>query len=565
MTLLEPIAGGILAAARSSRLGTPASARIVAHATADHGRIEGLLAEGLAAVAQWLGDPAARITARGDPSSGQMTALVECQGGQTGLVSVGVQGLGPPLVEAYLAGTRGVVSLEGWPPPVGANESTAESLPDGARRLLAAAKDSAGRRTPVELAGTSPSRAASLRFAGGWVERLPHNVTPTKPPYGLLLVSGNRTHQENYGRALAADPRCKLIAVADEPDVHPLRAQLNAQLARELGVPYSADLKRALARDDVHVVSICAEPERRGRIAVQAAQAGKHLYLDKPHAASLDEAAHIAAAVRKAGVVCQMFSLVRSAPSLRVREALSASPKPHAGAAAGALGDLAAIHFDLFFAKGHTGSVEKLVPRRETAQPNNFEHPDAKRELFCIGVYPLVQLRWLLGRPAQRVYCVSANYFFAEHQALDMEDHALLLLELEGGLVVSLACGRTGWRSHPSSGLNRTYLVGSKGVACVDAARPRLEVWADEVPWAAPPRNPDDPMGFWTSTTQASGAKPKQSWLPLPGGDVSDFRYFLDCIEQGRQSDVSADVCSDVLRVLLAAYQSAAERRWVEL
>jgi predicted dehydrogenase len=46
---------------------------------------------------------------------------------------------------------------------------------------------------------------------------------------------------------------------------------------------------------------------------------------------------------------------------------------------------------------------------------------------------------------------------------------------------------------------------------------------------------------------------------------VSDFRYFLDCIEQGRQSDVSADVCSDVLRVLLAAYQSAAERRWVEL
>ena len=61
-------------------------------------------------------------------------------------------------------------------------------------------------------------------------------------------------------------------------------------VARELGVPYEPDLAKALAREDVTLVSICAEPERRGRIAVQCAQAGKHLYLDKSLVPQLREA-----------------------------------------------------------------------------------------------------------------------------------------------------------------------------------------------------------------------------------------------------------------------------------
>ena len=37
--------------------------------------------------------------------------------------------------------------------------------------------------------------------------------------YGVLLIGGYRTHQENYARMFAADPRCQLIACSDEPDV----------------------------------------------------------------------------------------------------------------------------------------------------------------------------------------------------------------------------------------------------------------------------------------------------------------------------------------------------------
>src|SRR3972149_5675998 len=95
---------------------------------------------------------------------------------------------------------------------------------------------------------------------------------------GVLLVSGAQTHQENYARAFAEDPRAKLVALTDEPDVPDRRRSLNERLARALDLPVSPALSAALRREDVALVSICAEPERRGRIAVECARAGKHLY-----------------------------------------------------------------------------------------------------------------------------------------------------------------------------------------------------------------------------------------------------------------------------------------------
>src|SRR5690606_11768788 len=107
-------------------------------------------------------------------------------------------------------------------------------------------------------------------------------LTPQPPPYGVLLVAGDQTHQPGYAEALAADGRCRLIGLADDANIPARRRSLNEQLAARLGVPMFDDLATALRRDDVHIVSVCAEPYRRGSIAVQAAEAGKHLYLDKP-------------------------------------------------------------------------------------------------------------------------------------------------------------------------------------------------------------------------------------------------------------------------------------------
>ncbi|MHC4404514.1 MAG: Gfo/Idh/MocA family protein [Planctomycetota bacterium] len=269
--------------------------------------------------------------------------------------------------------------------------------------------------------------------------------------------------------------------------------------------------------------------------------------------ASAEEADAVAAAIGRAGVISQMFSQAHGSASMRLRRLVDS----------GSLGPVKAVHFDLTFAKGPAGTVPVDGPRVERARPRRFETIDSKRELYNIGVYALVSLHWLLGRRVRRVFAATANYFFAEHKRNDMEDYGVALLELDDGLTATLACGRTGWRSHPMGGLNRTCLVGTRGVASIDGGRPRLEVWADEAPWLPPRRHPQDPMGFWKTTYEEVKAAPKQAWLVPPGEGVGDVTCFLDCIEQGKPSDVSADLAADVMKVLMAAYQSAATGRFV--
>src|SRR5262249_32975094 len=130
------------------------------------------------------------------------------------------------------------------------------------------------------------------------------------PKYGILLVTGSHTHQENYAAAFAADKRCRIVAVSDEAGIDAKRRELNERLARALGVPYLPDLAKALERPDMQVVGVCAPPDRRGRVIVRCAEVKKPLYLDKSLTPRLAEADAIVAAVRKAGVRSHMFSFI---------------------------------------------------------------------------------------------------------------------------------------------------------------------------------------------------------------------------------------------------------------
>jgi predicted dehydrogenase len=563
MSTLHAASQAVLQAIHDRRIGSVLSVRLVAHTIADHGQIHDSLAEALDATCQWLDASPSRLSARGAAEAGQISALLQFPAGQTALVSVGTRGNVAPTLEVVVVGAEGILA---WEPDDAACWEKAQADPptvsERGRELLHAVEASlqSGRAVAVGRGTSADSEQPPVR------DELPQSDLPTlqpgaqvgsaaQPPFGVLLVAGAHTHQENYARALAADPRCRLVGVTDEPDVSPRRAALNEQLAHALDIPLIARLDDALGRDDVHIVSICAEPARRGRIILQCARAGKHLYLDKPLAAGVDEADAIVRAVQEAGVVSQMFSLVHTGPARRARQAVES----------GMLGRVVAVHCDLFFAKGPSGTANLGKPRIESKRPTTFELVESKRELFNVGVYPLVLIHWLLGRAVRSVFAATANYFFREHQQNDMEDYAQLLMELDGEVTATIAVGRTGWRSSPMGGVNRAYLVGTKGTAVIDAYRPRLAVWANEPPWQPPPRHPDDPMGMWSSTQQETSTAPKQPWIVPGGTDNGDACHFLDCVEQRRRSDVSALDGALVVETLMAAYASAASGQVVRL
>lgn len=376
-----------------------------------------------------------------------------------------------------------------------------------------------------------------------------------EPRYGILLVTGSHTHQELYAPAFAADRRCRIVAVTDEADVPAARRRLNERLADALGVPHEPDLGKALARPEVQVVSVCAPPERRGRIILRCAAAGKHLYLDKSLAPTLAQADAIVAAVGKAGVRSQMFSFITAAWAREAKRLLTEKR----------LGTLRAVHADVLFAKGHPGSARLGSPRKEEYPPGRHQQVEAKRELDNVGVYPVSLVRWLTGHMFRTVYGVTANYFFAEYQKHDVEDFGLLSCTLEDGTPVTIAAGRTGWTSHPAGGVSRVVLMGSERTAVVDANRPRLEVYTDETPWVPPNVNPADPMGFWVSTQEEVHLRPKRTWVPATPPAASDASYFLDCLDAGRESEMSVAEAALTTEVLLAGYRSASSGEVVTL
>jgi predicted dehydrogenase len=374
--------------------------------------------------------------------------------------------------------------------------------------------------------------------------------------YGVLLVAGGFTHQENYGPAFAADPRCQIIGVTDEVGVDARRERLNRRLASEMQVPYLPDLDEALQRSDVHIVSICTEPERLGRVGVRCANAGKHIYMDKPIAGSPEDATRLVNAVRRAGVRGQMFSQVNQPYARRARQALES----------GQIGELEAIHCDLHFAKGHAGTAPLGRRRRENPRPTDFLYPDAKRELFNIAVYPLAMIRWLTRREVVSVRAVTANYFFEENYRRNVEDFSMMVLALEGGLTATISAGRIGWSSHFGSGPNLTRLYGTRGSLLIDDFEPRFEIAADRLSWQPPPRDPDDPLGFWASTQRKAGLRPHPWWaVPRAMTVRSDQSLFVDAIERKREPEVTLADGARIIEVLFAGYRSSATGRVVRL
>ena len=442
-----------------------------------------------------------------------LTALAKWPGGQSALISISATG--DPDLDIMVLGSKGALYREGL---------RTKDIQD------------------LEL-----PRPSTTPYTGA-----------DSPVYGVLLIGGRRTHLEGYALQFRDDPRCRLIAVADESDVAETRANLNRLLANDLGLPYIPALQEALALDGIDIVCICPEVERRGHIAAQCAKAGKHLYLDKPLAATLDDAQAILEAVESSGVTAQMFTNIHSPWAQAAKQAVDQ----------GMVGDLIAVHADCLFAKGPAGTVPEGFVRQESEGLQRYTFVEAKSELFDIGVYSLALVHWLTGRQAIQVSGITGNYFFKEHVACGIEDFGALALTLEGGITATVTGGRIGWMSHPAKGPQRAVLVGTNGTLVFDANQRRLEVSASEPSFTSPPIHPLDPMGMWGSTQQEIHAPAKNRWLSI--GDPlernnNDISVFLDCLDNRVEPEITAAVAATLLEVTLAGYASASYEKMISL
>ncbi len=82
------------------------------------------------------------------------------------------------------------------------------------------------------------------------------------------------------------------------------------------------DWRKVLERKDVDIVDIAVPQNLHYEIALAAAKAGKHIFLEKPMAITLEQAKEMAAAAKKSGVVTYINHNYRRTPAVRLAKRL---------------------------------------------------------------------------------------------------------------------------------------------------------------------------------------------------------------------------------------------------
>lgn len=208
--------------------------------------------------------------------------------------------------------------------------------------------------------------------------------------FGWMGEVHSRAYSRLHSHFPDAPLRPRLVAAADTEA--PRRDKAVAAYGYEVAL---ADWRELIARDDVDVVSVCGPNFVHRDMAVAAAEAGKHVWVEKPAGRHLRDTSEIAAAVEAAGVQSAVGFNYRNVPAVELAREIVASGQigpvetasvflladyaAHPDGAlswrfdpefsgTGVLGDLASHGLDLvkYVAGQQTGAVTELVADQAT-------------------------------------------------------------------------------------------------------------------------------------------------------------------------------------------------------
>ena len=156
-----------------------------------------------------------------------------------------------------------------------------------------------------------------------------------------------------HAAAIAGHPAAELVGVWGR-DLAKAKA-----VGAEFDVPGYADAAALLA--DVDAVAIALPPDVQAPLAVQAAEAGKHLLLEKPIALDVAAADRVLAAAQAGGVASVVFFTLRFQPATSTW-LTQAGRTTLAGGAGSWLGSLAGSPFDASPWRHEHGALWDLGP-----------------------------------------------------------------------------------------------------------------------------------------------------------------------------------------------------------
>ena len=136
-----------------------------------------------------------------------------------------------------------------------------------------------------------------------------------------VLVNGAGWVSTEHIKAFQKNPHTRVVAISSR------RLSSAKAKAEETGLKDARlydDFGKALEQPDVDIVSVCTPQHIHAENVVMAAEAGKHIVIEKPIANSLEEVKRMRAAVRKAGIKTVVSFVLRWNPLFETLKAMIA-------------------------------------------------------------------------------------------------------------------------------------------------------------------------------------------------------------------------------------------------
>ncbi|WP_235939783.1 Gfo/Idh/MocA family protein [Occultella kanbiaonis] len=339
-------------------------------------------------------------------------------------------------------------------------------------------------------------------------------IQVSSPELGIGII-GLGAIGVTHARALRALPGVNLVAFSGG----------SSQLAAESGWPGAVrlDPDAVIAHPEVAAVAVCTPTEWHAQLAIAAAEAGRHVLVEKPMATSVADAERLAALQAERGVVIAMVAQRRfEAEFAYVKSLLDA---------------------------GHLGRVRLATTHVHWHRDDDYYAAAGWRSsmaagggsLMNQGVHNVDLLRWLCGSVAD----VTAQYGTLGHE-LDAEDTTVATLRFTSGALGMIS---TSTATPPGSPATLT-LHTSLGV--VELGQGEVIRW--DLP-GVPPPPADDTVISGASDPAAIGI----------AGHVAMWREVLDAVAGGRRSAADATDAAETVRLLCGIYEAARTGRQVRL
>lgn len=244
-----------------------------------------------------------------------------------------------------------------------------------------------------------------------------------------IIGCGGIANQKHMPAMKANEDLCEIVAVAD---IQIERAQKAAEEFGAPGCKVYDDYKDLLANPDVEVVHVCTPNVSHSVIAIDAFEAKKHVYVEKPMSHSTVEAEKMIEAWKKSGMKFTVGYQNRFRPEVQ---------NLHAACAAGDLGDI-------YYGKAH--AVRRKAVPTWGVFPNKALQGGGP--LIDIGTHALDITLWCMNN--YDVESVSGSVFYKlgnlegaergnlfgpwDPKTYEVEDSAMGFIKMKNGATINL-------------------------------------------------------------------------------------------------------------------------------